>query len=239
MGTMHIFKSSIFANWCRNSDRGVIRTLDNPVYLTGVRGRTVHCLDRAARPRVFVVNPTEYRFKLALQKRDHNEVLHVIRTSDLIGKAIIVYLQEKGFPEIALHFVQDKQLKFELALESGNMEAASEMASALNVQSNWEKLASHAMMFGNFKVCQPLLHGLQYLMLLKVSEKALQKTRDFAKLSFLYLITGDVEKLAKMMQIAEQRNDHVSCFQNALFLGRPEMRVQVLREKGRREHSTC
>jgi coatomer protein complex subunit alpha (xenin) len=82
------------------SDNGVISTLDNPVYLTRVKRKTVHCLDRSARPRTITFDPTEYRFKLALLRNNYEEVLHIIRTSNLIGQSIIAYLQKKGFPEV-------------------------------------------------------------------------------------------------------------------------------------------
>jgi hypothetical protein len=83
------------------SDHGVICTLDNPVYLTRIKGKTVHCLDRSARPRTITFDPTEYRFKLALLRHNYEEVLHIIRTSALIGQSIIAYLQQKGFPEVS------------------------------------------------------------------------------------------------------------------------------------------
>ena len=82
------------------SDTGVIRTLDNPVYLTRVKGRTVHCLDHSARPRTITIDPTEYRFKLALLRSNYEEMLHIIKTSTLVGQSIIAYLQQKGFPEV-------------------------------------------------------------------------------------------------------------------------------------------
>ncbi len=82
------------------SDTGVIRTLDNPVYLTRIKGRVVHCLDRAARPRTIPIDPTEYRFKLALLKNNYEEMLQIIKTSNLVGQSVIAYLQQKGFPEV-------------------------------------------------------------------------------------------------------------------------------------------
>jgi coatomer subunit alpha len=62
----------------------------------------VHCLDRSARPRTITIDPTEYRFKLALLRNNHEEMLHIIKTSNLIGQSIIAYLQQKGFPEVGL-----------------------------------------------------------------------------------------------------------------------------------------
>lgn len=85
-----------------HSDHGVICTLDNPVYLTRVKGKTVHCLDRSARPRTITIDPTEYRFKLALLRNNYEEMLYIIRTSNLLGQSIIAYLQQKGFPEVCL-----------------------------------------------------------------------------------------------------------------------------------------
>lgn len=90
------------ANKCAYSDHGVICTLDNPVYLTRVKGKTVHCLDRSARPRTITIDPTEYRFKLALLRNNYEEMLHIIRTSNLLGQSIIAYLQQKGFPEVGV-----------------------------------------------------------------------------------------------------------------------------------------
>jgi coatomer protein complex subunit alpha (xenin) len=81
------------------SDHGVICTLDNPVYLPRVKGKTVHCLDRSARPRTITFDPTECRFKLALLKNNY-EMVYIIRTSTFLGQSIIAYLQQKGFPEV-------------------------------------------------------------------------------------------------------------------------------------------
>ena len=70
------------------------------MYLTRIKGKVVHCLDRSARPRTITIDPTEYRFKLALIRDNYDEVLYLIRTSSLLGQSIIAYLQQKGFPEV-------------------------------------------------------------------------------------------------------------------------------------------
>ena len=63
-------------------------------------------------------------------------------------------------------------------------------------------------------------------------EIAYQKNRNYEKLSFLYLVTGNLPKLEKMMGIAQKRGDIMSRFQNALFLGDIEERVRLLAEAG-------
>ncbi|GAA5941494.1 hypothetical protein JCM10213_006105 [Rhodosporidiobolus nylandii] len=199
-----------------NGDNGIIKTLDQPVYLTRVKGKAVHVLTRDARAETIPIDPTEYRFKLALVRKNYDEVLHIIKTSNLVGQSIIAYLQKKGFPEIALHFVQDKTTRFDLAIECGNLDVALEMAKALDREENWTRLGQQALKQGNHKIV----------------EIAYQRTKNFDRLSFLYLTTGNADKLGKMAKIAEMRGDPMSRFHNALYTGNVEARVAVLAEAG-------
>jgi coatomer protein complex subunit alpha (xenin) len=45
-----------------------------------------------------------------------------------------------------------------------------------------------------------------------------QRTKNFNKLAFLYLITGNLDKLRKMTKIAEIRKDTSGQYQSALLL---------------------
>ncbi|GAB1317222.1 Coatomer subunit alpha [Madurella fahalii] len=197
-----------------NGDNGIVRTLDQTVYLVRVKGRNVYCLDRAAKPRILQIDPTEYRFKLALVKRNYEEMLHIIQNSSLVGQSIIAYLQKKGYPEIALQFVQDPTTRFELAIECGNLEVAVEMAKQLDRPKLWTRLSTEALAHGNHTIV----------------EMCYQKLKHFDKLSFLYLTTGDNGKLSRMAKIAEHRGDFTSRFQNALYLGEVEDRIQMFKE---------
>jgi coatomer protein complex subunit alpha (xenin) len=197
-----------------NGDNGIVRTLDQTVYLVRVKGRNIYCLDRAAKPRTLQIDPTEYRFKLALVKRNYEEMLHIIRTSSLVGQSIISYLQKKGYPEIALQFVQDPTTRFDLAIECGNLDVAVEMAKELDRPKFWTRLGTEALSHGNHQIV----------------EMSYQKLKQFDKLSFLYLATGEHSKLARMAKIAEHRGDFTSRFQNAIYLGEVEDRIQMFKE---------
>ncbi|KAH6614710.1 coatomer WD associated region-domain-containing protein [Chaetomium sp. MPI-SDFR-AT-0129] len=197
-----------------NGDNGIVRTLDQTVYLVRVKGRNVYCLDRVAKPRILQIDPTEYRFKLSLVKRNYEEMLNIIQNSSLVGQSIISYLQKKGYPEIALQFVQDPATRFELAIECGNLEVAVDVAKQLDRPKLWTRLSAEALAHGNHSIV----------------EMCYQKLKNFDKLSFLYLITGDNAKLARMAKIAEHRGDFTSRFQNALYLGEVEDRIQMFKE---------
>ena len=48
----------------------------------------------------------------------------MVRTAKLVGQSVIAYLQKKGYPEVALHFVKDDKTRFALALECGNIDVS-------------------------------------------------------------------------------------------------------------------
>merc|ERR1719409_888994 len=199
-----------------NGDHGIIRTLEVPLYLTAASNGKLHCLDREGKVRKMVVDVTECQFKLCLHKKEFERVIRIIKQSKLSGHAIIAYLQKKGYPQVALHFVSDEQTRFNLAIECGNIEVALAAAHALDTKENWQKLGAEALKQGNHQVV----------------ENSYQKTKDMERLSFLYLITGNITKLRKMLTIAEMRSDVMGRFHNALYLGDVPERVKLLTEAG-------
>uniref|UniRef100_A0A914ZVK8 Coatomer subunit alpha n=1 Tax=Parascaris univalens TaxID=6257 RepID=A0A914ZVK8_PARUN len=198
------------------ADCGIIRTLDVPVYILAVRGERLYCLNREAAPVEVPIDPTEYRFKLALINRRYDEVLNMVRSANMVGQSIIAYLQKKGYPEVALHFVKDDKTRFGLALECGNLDVALEAAKKLDDKPVWEALGEAALMQGNHQMV----------------EMSYQRTKDFQKLAFLYVITGNMEKLQKMMKIAQIRKDSHGQYETALFLGDVRERINVLKDVG-------
>lgn len=199
-----------------NGDNGIIKTLEQTLYLIKIKGRQVLCLDREAKPRTFDIDPTEYRFKLALVKKNYEEMFSIIKNSNLVGQSVISYVQKKGYPEIALQFVQDPQTRFELAIECGDIDVAVKEAKELDKPEIWKKLSVEALRQGNHMIV----------------EMTYQRLKSFEKLSFLYLATGDRGKLQKMSKIAASRGDYMAQFQNSLYLGEVEARIQMLRETG-------
>lgn len=199
-----------------NGDTGIIQTLDVPVYITKVSGNTIHCLDRDGKNRAIVIDATEYVFKLFLLKKKYDQVMSMIRSSDLCGQAMIAYLQQKGFPEVALHFVRDERIRFNLALESGNIQVAVASAKEIDEKDHWYRLGVEALRQGNAGIV----------------EYAYQRTKNFERLSFLYLVTGNFDKLSKMLKIAEVKNDVMGQFHNALYLGDVKERVKILENAG-------
>eukprot|EP00658_Telonema_sp_P-2_P058507 TRINITY_DN469_c0_g1_i1.p1 TRINITY_DN469_c0_g1~~TRINITY_DN469_c0_g1_i1.p1 ORF type:complete len:1228 (-),score=236.64 TRINITY_DN469_c0_g1_i1:177-3860(-) len=196
-----------------NGDAGIICTLEQPVYLSCIIGESVFFLDREGKNQMMIINSTEYMFKMALLNRKLDEVKRVMNSGRLCGQAIIAYLKNKGFPEVALHFVSDEKTRFDLAVESGNIDIAVKSAQALDQQQCYQQLAMEALKHGKIEVV----------------ESAYIKTQSWERLSFLYMLTGNHVKLAKMLKHAkEKRGSMMSRYHNALLLGDVEERLDVL-----------
>lgn len=99
-------------------------------------------------------------------------------------------------------------------MECGNLEVAVEMAKQLDRPKLWQRLSTEALAHGNHQTV----------------EMTYQKLKNFDKLSFLYLATGDQEKLKRMSKIAEHRGDQTARFQNALYLGDVQSRIDMFQE---------
>lgn len=197
-----------------HGDNGILKGIDQSIYLTRVKGKKVYSLDRDASVRVIKVDPTEYRFKIALAQKNYDAVEHLIKNSNLVGQSIIAYLRKKGYPEVALHFVQDPKTKFNLALECGNLNVAIETAQSLNLPEAWRRISVEALKQGNSIIV----------------ELCYQKLKELDKLSFFYLVTGDLNKLAKMKGLSEKRKDVMGRYYNSLLLGNIESQIELLKE---------
>jgi coatomer subunit alpha len=199
-----------------NGDHGIVSTLAQPIYLTRVRGPAVCYVDREGNPGILPIDPTEYAFKLLLLRKRYDDVKRIISQNRLRGQAIIAYLQQKGFPEVALHFVRDEKTRLALALDSGAIDVAHDAAIALDDPNAFRQLADVALVQGN----------------LDVVEKCLQKVKDMDRLAFLYVITGRLDKLATVGKIAEGRGNLAAYFQISMYLGDVEGRIGVLKDCG-------
>ncbi|MCD7450976.1 hypothetical protein HAX54_009125 [Datura stramonium] len=65
-----------------------------------------------------------------------------VRNSELCGQALIAYLQQKGFPQVAFRFVKDELTRFNLSLESGNIAIALESAKKIDQKDHRMKVMS-------------------------------------------------------------------------------------------------
>lgn len=197
-------------------EHGVIQTVPQPVYLVRAGSGSMTYVDRecnVVRSKLF---SHEYLFKQALLQGRSDEVLQHLKAGRLLGSVTIGYLKKKGFPEVALHFVKDKETRFNLSLEFGHLAEAFEAAKELKKIPVWDRLHTAAIRLGN----------------VEIAEKAAIAKHDVDALQFLYLLTGNEAKLGKLASKVAKDQDHMARFNLALLRGDVDERVKVLSELG-------
>merc|ERR1719499_1109016 len=206
-----------------NGDNGIIQTLGDPMYLVSVQNNKVITIDREQNILDFKIDTTEYRFKLALNAGKQDKIMSVIKDSRLVGESIIGYLQRKGYPQIALHFVEDQKTKFALALECGDLPKAFDCAAELqktqseeDAKAAWLKLSQAALEQGDFEK-----YG-----------SALAKTRSLDKLFFFFMLSGNTKRMNQLLGIEKTQGRTMPLFQHSLLVGNVEERVRVLNDAG-------
>ena len=197
-------------------ESGIVRTLDQPVYVVEARGGVLYALDRDTRIKAIPIDATEHTFKLALARRQYEKVLTIIRGAKLCGQAVIAFLQKAGCPEVALLFIEDEGTRFDLALQCGNLDIALRAAKALNSEEVWLRLAAEALRQGALDIAETVYHTVKAL----------------GRLTMLYHVMGAREKLAKMAAIATSRNDTQSRFAASILTGDVAERVRALEAAG-------
>ena len=57
-----------------------------------------------------------------MESQQYREAIHLIRTTHVDSQALLSYLQQNGYQDIALHFVTEPKARFNLAIQSGNLD---------------------------------------------------------------------------------------------------------------------
>ena len=96
------------------------------------------------------------------------------------------------------------------------MEAAFQLEADEGNSNCWHELGVEALRQGNHQVV----------------EMAYQSTKGFDRLLFLYMLTGNTDKLKKMLKISDMRGDVMGRYQNSIFLGDAGDRIMVLEASG-------
>lgn len=136
-----------------NGDKGILKSVKDIQYPVGMSDNCIHSFDIDSVLNKFQVDKQECLFKLSLWQNDIQAVKTFVKsTKKLEGSAMVSYLQKKNYPAVALSLTNDNECKFQLALKSGNLQAAYESASILKNTANFEKLAKEAIVQGCYPV---------------------------------------------------------------------------------------
>lgn len=197
----------------RTGECGTLKTIDTPIYLVRAKGETIWFITRDGKVVEQRIDNTELNFKMALQQEKFKDVLKLIQARKIHGQALVAYLHKQGFPEVAMHFVQDPVLRFNLAVECGTLDVAKQCATEINDAESWRRLAEAATKFGD----------------IQLSQFANAKTQNFHALGLQCLLTGNHAALA---QVVAKSKDEGFQFLYSTVIGDAARRIKLLESGG-------
>lgn len=196
---------------------GIIASLEQPLYVICVANGIFHYVDRDGKIGNVKVNMEEYTYKMNVKRKRVSEIGKQLARGDVVGALAIRHLERQGLPDLALSYEKDEANKFKLAIASGNLDVALLAAIEIKRKDCFSSLAIESIKKGN----------------LQIAEVCYQKMLAFDKLTFLYLLTGNVPKLEKMVQLAKNKlKDPMIRYQIAVVLGDVTEQVKLLAEVG-------
>lgn len=185
-------------------------------YIVAIRDRYLYCIDRNCDIKQVEFDPREFKFKQAVIKNDRAGILATIKQLGKLSRAEISFLVKKGYPGLALKFVDDANTRFPLALQAFDIDDALESAIKINNKLCWEQLAEVAMQVGH----------------VKAAERAYKELKKPYKLSMLYLVCGQKTKMSEARSLAKELSDTSTEFVISLLMKDFVECTQIIRRCG-------
>ena len=194
---------------------GILKSIDTVMYISSISNDmcTLHMLNRQSQITQIAINPTELIFKHALLNNNTPLINHIIQDGTLLGQSIIHHLQNNGHSQIAMSFVKDPIILYELAVECGRLDMAKTAISKIKDKLPYlRELGAHGMRHMDSQLV----------------EYCQQQTHDLEMLQLLYLVNGNTTLLRKLMQLHKGKGQDNQVYQIGVLMGDTAMKIEVL-----------
>lgn len=168
-----------------------IVSVEQTLYIMAVINNRVYCIDRNGDIKKIGVDGREFKFKQAVLRNNRSAILASLREIGTLTRAEISFLVKKGYPDLALKFVDDDQTKFPLALKALDIDAALDAANRIKDKKCWEQLADAALKAGH----------------VRAAERAYKQLKQPYKLAMLYLVSEQKNKMLDARVLAKELGD--------------------------------
>uniref|UniRef100_A0A3B0MR36 Coatomer alpha subunit, putative n=1 Tax=Theileria annulata TaxID=5874 RepID=A0A3B0MR36_THEAN len=205
-----------------NGSFGVLCTMASPTYLIKVSDgpddkKLLYLINRQHRCFKQVLDSPDYLLKYSLLVNNMEKANTLVDSGQVFGRFTCSYLISNGKYVLARKLLGDDNLnKFYLSVQFGDLQNALNDAKLINNKAIWSYLGDVSLELGN----------------VTIAELAYQKSKQYQKLTLLYLVIGDFGKLRKMLNICKIHDDKSLLLVHALYLGDMEELSNVLGENG-------
>lgn len=199
-----------------DGDTTTILSVQQTLYIAAVRNNSVYCIDRNGSVKMVPLDFREFKFKQAVIRNDRPAILGSLKQLKSLTRTEISFLVKRGYPDLALKFVNDVQTRFPLAILAFDIDEALKAANNLDQKKCWEHLAETAMQVGH----------------IEAAERAYIQLREPYKLAMLYLVSDQKDKMLDARNLAKQLGDTSTEFIISLLIEDMTECTQIIRRRG-------
>ena len=221
VGDCFIYNNSSWRlNYCVGGEVSTIHHLDKPMYLLGYLAQhsRVYLIDREFNVVSYKLLLSVVEFKTLVLAGDMESAESVLETIPMeYRNELAKFLDAQGLPEEAIKIATDPDLRFELALNLGNLELAQEVAEKDSSEGKWRQLGECAMNSGR----------------LNLAKVCFEHAGDLAGLLLLQSSKGDADGINKLADMASNKDKHNIAFICKLITGDLDGCIDLLEQCGR------
>jgi coatomer protein complex subunit alpha (xenin) len=182
-GTAVLYTTRTHLKYIVGAATGVVCSLPRVLYIIRASGDTAWFVTRDGVLFKRDIEMNEARLKMALARGKPDELARrIVAENRPIGLSILEFAARNGRYEIAAALATDPRKRFEMTVRAGDIDAAAAIADEIGDEQTFRKLADAAVEVGRFAL----------------AELALKKANDTEGLAFLYLISGEANKLVNL-----------------------------------------
>lgn len=210
------FSTSYHLKYCNlfNYEVNTICSTRNSIYLVKASVDKIWYFSKFSKEvLVKELENSELTFKQKLHQKAYREVIQILSRGKLKGQAVVGYLHQKNYSEVALQIEKDPLARFYLALACGDVSVAKETAELLNRPHVWKKLAEAALAFGD----------------IQLAKMASARGGNYQYAGLLALVSGSTASIAPL---AESTDDANFQMQQALYMNDARQRIRLFVDAG-------
>mmetsp|Transcript_1936 Transcript_1936/g.2994 ORF Transcript_1936/g.2994 Transcript_1936/m.2994 type:complete len:1036 (+) Transcript_1936:110-3217(+) len=207
-------------NYCVGGEVTTLFHLDKPMYLLGYLAslNRIFLIDKEFGVVSYTLLLALVEFKTLVMRGDVPSALALLPQlpQDALNN-VARFLEAKGHVIEALEVATEPEYRFDLAIQLGDLDVASEIASELDSEPKWRQLGELAMTGGQ----------------LTVAAQCLGRAKDYSGMLLMRSAMGDREGLGSLAEDAKVAGKHNVAFAALLLLGQVDSCVDLLVSVGR------
>lgn len=213
IGDIFVFVSPSRISYAVGSSVYPISICDRSLYLVGYVDDRLILVDKDSNVFTYSLSRTVIDFEGAILHNDLSRAKSMINLlpSDQVNK-VAQFLLEQGKADLAYSLASDDNLRFDLALQLGKLEAAFELASLIDSPHKWRQLGDIALT--QWKT--------------SLAEKCFLKSGDLPSLLLIYSSWGNIAGLVSLAVVAMEQEQYNIAFSAYFIAGRREECYELL-----------